>query len=236
MVAVHGYAASAVQLARILRMLRPELKRLIAVDLPGHGFSETPVGVQNPKILLDGVFEALDDIITEPVVLFGNSMGGYIAIQYALHAPQNIRKLVLVSPGGAKMDQRTLDEMRTVFHIDSHRDALDFVDRLLGKPTALRHIMALSVRRRLTRPELLSMLNSVQVDELLEPEDLERLEMPTLCVWGKEDEILPRENVEFFREHLPRTATMLEPDHFGHSPYLEAPRGLADIVLEFVRG
>lgn len=235
MVTLHGFAASAVQLAPVLRFFRPEVRRIMALDLPGHGFSDIPTGVLDPRKLMRGVFEALDDIITEPVVLFGNSMGGFIALRYALHAPQNVKKLVLISPGGAAMDQQTLDDMRRIFHVGTHAEALAFVDRLLGVRSRLRHLFALSVRRRLSRADLLALLDAIRVDELLTAEDLAKLTVPTLCVWGREDEILPRSNLAFFRTHLPASARLLEPDRFGHSPYLEAPRQLAKLVLDFAR-
>ncbi|MEQ9500794.1 MAG: alpha/beta fold hydrolase [Deltaproteobacteria bacterium] len=234
-VLLHGFSASAVQLAPVLRHFKPSVQRLVAIDLPGHGFSEVPRGVLDPQVLLDGIFAALDDIIREPVVLFGNSMGGFIALRYALHAPQNVKKLALISPGGAAMDQQMLDELRKIFHVNSHGDALEFVDRLMGERSRLRHLFAVSVRRRLSRADLLAVLDAVRTDELLTPEDLGRLTVPTLCVWGREDEILPRANLDFFRTHLPEHSRVVEPERFGHSPYLEAPRALAKMVTDFVR-
>lgn len=234
-VMLHGFAASAVQLAPVLRHFRPSVQRLIAVDLPGHGFSEVPRGILDPQVLLDGIFAALDDLIREPVVLFGNSMGGFIALRYALHAPHNVKKLALISPGGAAMDQQTLDDLRRVFRVKNHQDALAFVDRLMGSRSRLRHLFALSVRRRLSREDLLAVLDAIRPDELLTPTDLASLSMPTLCVWGQQDDILPRSNLDFFRTHLPASARLIEPDRFGHSPYLEAPRALANMVLDFVR-
>lgn len=234
-VAVHGFGASGVQLAPLLRFLRPAAQRVTIVDLPAHGFSDVPPGAFDTDVMLGGILEALDQLVTEPVILLGNSLGGYISLRFALRAPAKVAKLVLVSPGGAKMDQATLDGMRSLFHVRSHRDALGFVDRLVGKRTAARHLMALSVRRRLGRRELITALDAIRPDQLLHEDEVSALSMPTLCVWGRGDGILPRENLEFFRAHLPPQARVVEPDGMGHSPYLEAPRALADLVLDFAR-
>jgi pimeloyl-ACP methyl ester carboxylesterase len=228
-VAVHGFGASGVQLAPLLRFLRPAAQRVTIVDLPAHGFSDIPPGAFDTDVMLGGILEALDQLVTEPVILLGNSL------RFALRAPAKVAKLVLVSPGGAKMDQATLDGMRSLFHVRSHRDALGFVDRLVGKRTAARHLMALSVRRRLGRRELITALDAIRPDQLLHEDEVSALSMPTLCVWGRGDGILPRENLEFFRAHLPPQARVVEPDGMGHSPYLEAPRALADLVLDFAR-
>lgn len=234
-VSVHGFAASAVQLAPLARLLRPAARRITLVDLPGHGFSEVPSTGFDTDALLRGVLEALDTIVREPVVLLGNSMGGYIALRFALESPHKVAKLVLVSPGGAAMDQATLDELRTIFHVRSHADALQFVDRLLGRPTVLRHLFALSVRRRLSRADLLAVLDAVRTDQLLTREEVARLEVPALCVWGQGDRILPRQNLEFFRASLPPHSRIVEPAGLGHSPYLEAPRVLSKLVIDFAR-
>lgn len=235
-VCVHGFAASSVQMAPLVRLLRPATRQITLVDLPGHGFSDVPASGFDTDALLRGILEALDRIISAdaPAVLLGNSMGGYVAVRFALEKPHKVAKLVLVSPGGAQMDQATLDEMRKPFHVRSHADALRFVDALLGQRNALtRQIFALSVRRRLSREDLLGVLDAIRVDQLLDPADVARLSVATLCVWGQGDRILPRANLEFFRTHLPRGSRIVEPAGLGHSPYLEAPAMLAKLVLEF---
>ncbi len=235
-VCVHGFAASSVQMAPLVRLLRPSTSRLTLVDLPGHGFSDVPHSGMETDALLTGVLEALDQIISAdaPAVLLGNSMGGYVALRFALEKPHKVAKLVLVSPGGAQMDQATLDEMRALFHVRSHADALRFVDALLGQRNAFtRQIFALSVRRRLGRADLLAVLDAIRVDQLFSPEQIAQLTVPTLCVWGQGDRILPRANLEFFRAHLPRGSRIVEPAGLGHSPYLEAPKALAKLVLDF---
>lgn len=234
-VCVHGFAASAVQLAPLVRFLRPLARRVTLVDLPGHGFSEVPSAGFDTDALLQGVIEGLDAILEEPSVLLGNSMGGYVALRFAGHAPRKVARLVLVSPGGAPMDQATLDAMRIPFHVRSHKDALRFVDALLGRPTMLRHVFALSARRRLSREDLMSLLDGIRTDQLLAPSDVTTLQMPVLVVWGQGDRILPRENLEFFRAHLPERSRIVEPPRVGHSPYLETPRALADMVASFAR-
>jgi len=235
MVFVHGFAASGVQMAPLVGLMRSKVRRVTLVDLPGHGFSEIPSGVFDTDALLQGIIEALGGIIREPVVLLGNSMGGYISLRFALHSPQKLQKLVLVSPGGAAMDQATLDDMRKIFHVQSHGDALEFVDRLLGRPSLMRHLFALSVRRRLSRKDLLGVLDAIKVEQLLAAADVAKLAVPAPVVWGQGDRILPRENLEFFRSHLPAHSRVVEPAGLGHSPYLEAPGMLAKLVLDFMR-
>ncbi|MCB9646785.1 MAG: alpha/beta hydrolase [Deltaproteobacteria bacterium] len=233
-VLLHGFGASGVQMLPLLVRLKRHVSKLVVPDMPAHGFSEVPTDGAHPDALKAGLFETLDAVIDGPVVLFGNSMGGFAAIQYAVAHPGKVSHLVLCSPGGAAMDQLALDDFRKVFFIDSHAEALDFTDRLLGKRSKLRHLLALSVRRRMGQPALRELMGAVTPEHLLLPEHLEALEMPTLVVWGQGDRILPDAHRSFFRAHLPGHAELVEPERLGHSPYLESPGHLTRHIVDFL--
>lgn len=234
LVLLHGFGASGVQMLPILVRLQRHSRRLLVPDLPGHGFSEVPKGGAMAEGLRQGLLETLDQIIDEPVVLFGNSMGGFAAITYAVERRAKVSHLILCSPGGARMAQHELDDFRRVFDVDTHADALEFVDRLLGKRSPFRHAMALSVRRRMRTPHLRALIGSVTPEDLLLPNHLSDLDMPILMVWGDRDGILPEHNREFFRAHLPEHAEIVEPAQLGHSPYLESPGALTRLILRFL--
>ncbi len=234
-VLLHGFAASGTQMLPLLLRLQKSVQKLIVPDLPGHGFSAEPSGGLESDGLRSGLFETLDAVIDEPVVLFGNSMGGYAAITYALERRALVQRLILCSPGGAGMQQAELDEFRKVFDVNSHGEALQFVDRLLGKRSPARHVMAMSVRRRFTNSYLRNLMACLTPEDLLSADQLQTLDMPIMMVWGQEDQILPDHNREFFRTHLPTHAQIIEPAGLGHSPYLESPAALTRHILRFLR-
>lgn len=234
LVLLHGFGASGVQMLPIMLRLQKHTRRLIVPDLPGHGFSDTPTEGAPADGLRAGLFETLDAVLDEPMVLFGNSMGGFAAISYALERPERVQSLILCSPGGASMVQAQLDDFRKIFAVQSHNDALEFVDRLLGKRSPFRHAMAVSVRRRLSRPHLQALMASVTPEHLLPAEALASLKMPILMVWGQEDQILPEHSRDFFVNHLPEHAEVVQPDQLGHSPYLESPGALTEHILRFI--
>jgi pimeloyl-ACP methyl ester carboxylesterase len=119
--------------------------------------------------------------------------------------------------------------------VRTHRDALDFLDRLLIRPDPrLRHLFAFALRRRLRDPLIHQLLHGVEVGFGLTPDELARLAPPTLFVWGAHDRILPERHREYYRAHLPDHAHIETPDHFGHSPHLDSPRRTAARILDFV--
>ena len=101
-VLLHGLGASATPFAPMMGRLQPYVRRLVAPDYPGHGFSGEAAGAVTPEALFEAMTAALDALLVEPAVLVGNSLGGAFAMHYAISRPDRVRALVLLSPGGAR--------------------------------------------------------------------------------------------------------------------------------------
>jgi len=231
-VLLHGISSAGVHFLPLLYRLRGRVRRLIVPDLPAHGFSERP-SVVRPEALKDALVEAMDAVIDEPAVLFGNSMGGIAAVHYALARPERVRGLILCSPSGAAMDDAELRRFVGTFALDSHDAALQFVDRLFSRRNPMRHLFAWGVRRQFQSPEVRSLLSTTSPADLLTPEQLSSLRMPVLLLWGRDERILPRHHLDFFRQHLPQHARVEEPEGFGHAPHLDDADAVARRILAF---
>ena len=234
MVMLHGFSSAGVHYLPMVARLRPVVSRLVLPDLAGHGFSAVPEQGLNADTLRSSLFETLDAVIDEPVVLLGNSMGGLAAIHYARERPERVRGLVLLSPGGARMDEGEIRALSRTFELRSHDEALEFVDRLLSRPSPLRSLLALGVRASFGHPALQDLIQSIRPDDLLKPEELGDLQMPALLMWGRDERILPQSSFAFFQQHLPQHVRVLEPEGFGHSPFLDDPDRLAHYLFGFL--
>lgn len=238
-VLLHGLSSAGVHFLPMLGALEARFSRIILPDLPGHGFSDLPLRLEADGFH-DATFEALDRVVAEPAVFFGNSLGGYAAIRYAAARPYRVRGLFLASPAGASMTEDEFEALRALFRLRHHGDALAFIDRLLARPGWSRHLLAWGIRRQFRRPEVEAVLRVAAAEHLLTPEELARLEMPTVLWWGRHERILPARSLEFFKAHLPAHARVEEPEGFGHSPFLDDPlalvRRLADFGDEVVAG
>lgn len=233
-VLLHGLSSTGVHYWPLVWHLRPHVQRLYLPDLPGHGFSESPVGGVRHDTLAAGLREALDAVLDEPAVIFGNSLGALAAIRYAKLRPERVRGLFLCSPGGAPMEDEELARFLDTFRVESHASAVAFVDRVFGRRNTLRHVLAWGIRKRMRHPTVRNLLDAATPESLLSGEDLSALRMPVFLSWGKRDGVLPREHLEFFREHLPPHAVVHEPEGHGHSPYLEDARGVGRAILSFL--
>ncbi len=126
--------------------------RVVAIDMPGHGESAPAEGPLDMKMMQDGVATIVETVSPdEPVVLIGNSMGGWASLLYALDSPARVRQLVLESSGGISLDTppsvtlvpTTIEEARAAFDAAIGPDGLipdpvleDFVRRAPTSPAA----------------------------------------------------------------------------------------------------
>lgn len=96
---VHGMAGSATNWTDFMGELADDFA-CAAVDLPGYGFSPPPLTPAGYSIaaLAETVIRVIEEHITAPVHLVGNSMGGTVAVLVAATRPDLVRTLTLISP------------------------------------------------------------------------------------------------------------------------------------------
>lgn len=227
----HGIGSTAVHFGRVLPLLRRASRRVIAVDLPGHGLSDVPGGALKAA-LVPGLVEALEALVDEPVLFVGNSLGGAAAVRYANLRPDGVRGLLLVSPGPLGMPDAELPAFLERFRLDDLEGAVRFVDRIHASPPPYRRIIAPAVRATFSKPHLREMVDSVDPGDLVRPDELAALTMPLRVLWGRREGLLPAGQLAFLRAHLPGHAELLEPD-WGHCPHLDAPDALGDAIAGY---
>ena len=231
-VLLHGISSAGAHFLPLLWRLRGRVRHLIAPDMPAHGLSDMP-HLLSPRAMKETLVETLDAVVTEPSIIFGNSLGGVAAVHYALARPERVKGLILASPSGAAMNDEELRRFLRTFKFGDHRDALAFVDRLFARRNPLRHLFAWGVRRQFENPGVQGLLSSIDPSDLLSPEQLGALRMPVELLWGRDERILPRAHLEYFRKHLPAHARIVEPEGLGHAPYLDDVDAVAKHILDF---
>ncbi len=99
-VLLHGIGRSLEDWGEQHELLR-DRHRVYSVDLPGYGGAEPLAEHYTLPALASSVADFLDALgITEPTHLVGHSLGGAVAMQLAVHAPDRVASLVLVNSAG----------------------------------------------------------------------------------------------------------------------------------------
>lgn len=223
----------------------PELakdRRVLLVDLPGHGKSDKLHTHYPMRRLAHAVLSAMDAAGIHRAVLIGNSLGGATSIAVAELAPERVEALVLVAaPGGHVLAQPILHAVRSMANdewLATLSDEAWFVGLVLAGrslgPTAvrvrddligLRHAEAWRAWCRAT----IRILRSVAT---YEPQ-LESLTMPALVVHGTGDPLIRASFNASMARRLPKGELKVL-DGCGHMPEIECPDALLEVIRPFV--
>ena len=231
-----GLGSRGTHFRRCAAHLLDRVQRVILPDLPGHGHSEVPAdGLTGPS-LQTGILEALRELLHDnPAVILGNSLGGFMAVRHALLHPQDVLGLLLVSPGGAWMEVEDIRPFYDRFRLENHAQALDLIDAVFaGRYAGLRHVLAWGARRQLGLAATRNLIDTVEQSYLLSREELSGVSQPVRLVWGTADGVAPEDQFAVFHQGLPEGTRVERPADYGHSPYLERPRDLAERLLQFI--
>jgi pimeloyl-ACP methyl ester carboxylesterase len=252
---LHGSSTSSLSLLPLVEHL--EGVHAIAVDRPGFGLSE-PVPVPRERFR-DAAVEFVDEMVgaleVETPVLAGNSMGGTWGLWYALAHPDRVGGLVLLGsapllPGtrapaplrvsaapvvgdllarmvkpNAKMVVRLMSSMGEKDTIIRYPDLIDAVAAAGNDPIA----SAVNVAELRAGISSFGLRRSVR----LRPDELQRLTVPTLLIWGDHDPVGGVDVAEETAKLVPNAQLEVLPA--GHVPYLGNPERVSESLSTFVR-
>lgn len=225
-------------------------RRAIALDLPGFGHSPLPewkISIPAYGRMLDEFCQRLG-LSTTTVV--GNSMGGFIAAEVAIHKPEWIDYLVLVSAAGishaAMRKEPVMASARMLNLINPLAVRLD-ADAL--RRPRVRQLAYQGVFRhpQRVRPELLFEFTAngmgtraflPAIEALHDYDFLDRLPtiaVPTLLIWGRDDLVVPASDAPGYHERIPESELHVFAD-CSHVPMAERPVRFNRLVERFVGG
>ena len=240
---LHGMTGSTQDWANQIPVLSPQHK-VIALDHRGHGKSAAPSREEDysVKISTEDVFALLRMLSIKKCCLVGHSLGGFIALEFALEHQDMLAALVLVDTSSGQFT-RDPNYVRL-------RQKLDELARSQGMETAFEYDAAnnpMRIERYQKHPELKEIsrrkMLMTSVDGYIyfsgaigkwEPvtSRLSEIKVPTLIYWGDED--LPFiEAVHVLKSEI-TGSELITIDGVGHSPHEEAPDVFNEALLKFL--
>jgi len=235
-VLLHGISSSATPFAPVIARLARDVRRVVAPDYPGHGFTPPPAGTLTPEALLEAMSHVLDELLDEPAILVGNSLGGAVAVHYAIARPERVRGLVLVSPAGAPSTDAEWTALRGAFDFDSRAGGLAFLRRVYHRTPLLARLVAHELSASVSRRAVQDLFETASNDHAPTPEELAALPMPVLLMWGRSERLLPDSHLEYYAKHLPGHVIVERPEGFGHCPHVDEPERVTERIVQFARG
>lgn len=208
--------------------------RVVIPDLAGHSES-SPAGGEPLRVgtILNGLKAVLDREPTKaPCILVGNSLGGWVAMLYALNEPGRVARLVIVN-GGALRGERE-DLTLTPSNREQARRLMD----ALRDPGSLRvpdFVLDDMIQQARTGPigRLAATADDMQ-DYLLEGR-LRDLSVPVDFLWGESDKLFTIDYARRMASQLPASRLTLIP-RCGHVPQQECPSSFSAALQKLLQG
>lgn len=228
------------------RMWEPQMHALakqydvIAADMRGFGRSELPPQRWSP---VADVLGLVDELHLKPAHVIGCSMGGGIAIDFAIEHGERLSKLVLVAPGisgahfGAKYPE-LFAELEAAEKSGDHQAMVEADARLwLDGPKRPAGYVKDPIRRLFFEMDsnFDSDWDSAPIDDIDPPaaDRLHEITAATLVVVGDEDAPPIFDAVELLMEKVPHARKAVIHDA-AHLPNLEHPHEFNRIVADFL--
>lgn len=230
---VHGYTDN----SRSWSLLAPYLKdrRLIAVDLRGHGDSDTPICCYGLDTLAHDIHSFMEATGIETADVVGHSLGSMAAATLAAYYPDQVDELVLIStatelPEGAAgwlWDhvpplERPIDpdsEFMTDWYWNPTPVDEAFLSRERAESAAAPESTWMGILRALTLTDWTSIAS--------------RIEAPTLILWGDQDGLFGADSQTHLQDILPEAKHVTFTGH-GHNMFWEVPDVVGEEITQFL--
>ncbi|NEO03013.1 MAG: alpha/beta fold hydrolase, partial [Moorea sp. SIO3I7] len=228
-------------------------------DLLGFGRSGKPDGEYSGNLWRDQLDDFITEVIGQPVVLAGNSLGGYAALCVAAQRPSSAAGLVLLNSAGPFSDTQPATKVNPVKKVLNQVTKSIFLQpwasfllfQYLRRPSIIRKTLQKvyldqgavtqqlvdEIYRPSCDPGAAQVFASVFKSPQGEKVDvlLEQMTCPLLMLWGEGDPwIKSRERGAKFREYYPQlTEYYLQA---GHCPHDEIPEQVNNLIRSWVMG
>jgi pimeloyl-ACP methyl ester carboxylesterase len=228
-VLIHGFASALEAWGGVVPALT-KTHRVIALDLKGFGWTDRPAGDYSPDAQAKLVWHLLDQRGVKSSALVAHSWGSSVALAASLQAPERVTKIALYDAWVYE------EQLPTFFHWSradgvgealfglyykeraDERIALAFFDKKFVTEKLID-----SVDEALDRPgTVAAALAAVRGQDYTSAERrYNRVDKPTLLMWGREDIVTPLRFGERLSRDLPHSKLVVYP-RCGHFPMIEA--------------
>jgi pimeloyl-ACP methyl ester carboxylesterase len=199
--------------------------RLVVPYHPGFGTSDSDPAVTGIDDWAARYVEVLDQLGVDAFVLIGHSLGGWLAARFVLTYPERVRRLVLASPFGLDAPGHPVANLGAVAPKDVYglltRDA-SIWDGKVPTPLTEEFLAA-----RMREGQAIGQVAVGPFDPTL-AERLHEVTIPTLLVWGDDDQVVPVEHAEPWEAALPNVETRIYPGR-SHMLFWEDPQSVQDV-------
>jgi pyruvate dehydrogenase E2 component (dihydrolipoamide acetyltransferase) len=211
-------------------------RAVYAIDLPGHGGSSKALpGGGDVAALARAARAAMAALDIRRAHLVGHSLGGAIALQMALDAPETVASVTLVCPAGLGAEVNA-DYIEGFIRADRRKEMKAIVEALFADPSFVSRDMVEDLLKYKRLDGVLAALRAIADAAFADgrqravfADRLSALAMPVQAIWGEADRIVPAAHAAALpegRRHVLPAA--------GHMVHIEKPAEVNRLIAAFV--
>jgi len=230
---LHGWGGSSDSWIQVQEILAREGFKVICPDFPGFGKSKTPFEPWGVKEYGNFVLNLTKILELQNFFLLGHSFGGRVAIKFSVLYPEKIKSLILCDSAGIKQKWGIGEKL--IFQISKIGNAIFTPTPLRRFKDKAKNLFYIFLRHRdyaKADGTMRETIKKVLTEDLLK--DLPQIKIRTLIIWGESDKLVPVKYAHIFKEKIENSELKILPK-IGHSPHLEVPEKLAEIIINFLR-
>lgn len=220
--------------------------RCHAIDMLGHGYTGKPDHPYEIPRYVEHLTAYLDARGIESAHLVGESLGGWVAGWLASEEPHRVRTLQLVAAGGTKANPEVMERIRTSTTRAVTEDDIDLTRQRLhllmydGEKDVSEELV--EVRHAIYHePDFVANVHNLlclqdmetRQRNLMRPDRLAKIEVPTLVVWGNENPFGEVPEANAMHEAIPGSRLELF-NHCGHWPQHEHADRFNELSIAFI--
>jgi pimeloyl-ACP methyl ester carboxylesterase/CRP-like cAMP-binding protein len=248
---IHGWSSSWYAMSPLIGLLSQRF-RAIAVDLPGYGASPPLPERVTISAYADILANFIERVTDGPVVLVGHSMGGMTGLTMALRYPELIDRMVLIGPTISGRLSQTVNlfvspiTMMERFGLGSLLIST-FERSIMGLTDRIMRPVSYAERSGITREEHARLQADVRRPGqgkvraecffAMRENDLQgklgQIEVPSLVLWGAEDNTVPLRDAGIVADEWPAADLRIIPKA-GHWPHFETPDTVRRQIASFL--
>src|SRR5262245_20603633 len=226
---LHGIGSNSRSWRRQLAALSTDF-RVIAWDAPGYGQSSGPPATSEPSMQFyaDQLRRMMDFLGLKSIFLLGHSTGGVIAQEFYRRYPDYVRALILADTRYVGAETGLDERLKSIRSLTAAQLAAERAPKLLSRNAPLdlvREVVSIMSEVRPAGYEFAA----IALAKSDTRDAIRNLRVPTLLIWGAEDEITP------VWDELPPGAKVEIIRAAGHLCYIEQPERFNQIVKEFLQ-
>ena len=245
-VLIHGIGDNGARDWRSLIMDLASTYHVVAVDMPGFAASSKGNHLYAPEQLAIAVHGAISKRATQPYSLIGHSLGAAVSLAYAGLYAEEMQRLILVDMPGVlhrTVYTRFLSDQGAAMLGGMFPLGGDWVNELLTSQLEQLEVRgfnpALLLHSPMLRQQLLGgdpkVISAYAVAQHDYSRALRDLRVPTLVLWGEQDQVTPLRTGQLVAATIPDARLKVFPE-VGHVPMAQVPQAFNATIRDELSG